>query len=266
MNAMSFKENLRTKMKIDRLFNQVKSTLGPADSDRRLDTERMRELLALSPLQRETLRDLELYRTPPGAAEELILVLDNELAFYRTTAADIALRKSPTVKEMLSIRNAIRILSDGDVVVSKKLRSLETVWKMSLGALDLTCTAADLEAMAAEGIDALAASRTEEVIECLTLLAELTEYKVPPKPFDLEGRFIRGQLKSGPTGAGRFGPLVIYDRIGNVLISIERQLDSRDEDDLNWMRQVVGGHEAPSHAGTAVITWLAAEAARILKV
>jgi hypothetical protein len=137
---------------------------------------------------------------------------------------------------------------------------------MSIEALDLTCTAADLDAMAADGIEALETSRTEGVIECLTLFAELTDYKGPPKPFDLEARFIRGQLKPGPSGGWRFGPLVIYDQVGNILISIERQLDSRDEDDLNWVRQVVGRKEAPSHEGAGVITWLATVAARTLKV
>jgi len=263
---MSFKKNLLIKMEIGRLFNEMAFSWGTADSSRRLDVGRMRQLLALSPLQKESVRDLELYRTPPDAREEMILVLDNDLAFYKTTVKDIAIRKSPTVKEMLNIRNAIRILNDGDVVVSKKARSLETVRDMSIEALDLTCTAADLDALAGEGTDALAASRNEGVIECLTLFAELTGFKAPPRSFDLEGSFVRGRLVSAPSGAWRYGPVVIYGRAENSLKLIERELDSRDEEDLGWMRRVAEGQEDASHQGAAVISWLSAEAASRLEV
>jgi len=41
-------------------------------------------------------RDLDLYVADTGTAVQKILVLDNELPIYRTTVADVAMRKSPT--------------------------------------------------------------------------------------------------------------------------------------------------------------------------
>ncbi|MEJ2041278.1 MAG: hypothetical protein P8X55_20470, partial [Desulfosarcinaceae bacterium] len=122
---MSFKDNLLKKIKIDRLAEKVRHSLGaPADSPRRVDRETMKTLLSMGPFRHQQERDLDLYFISRDDGPEQILALDNEMKIYRTTAEDVALRKSPTIKEMVSIRNAIKILSDKDVVVSAKAESL----------------------------------------------------------------------------------------------------------------------------------------------
>ena len=167
---MTLKDNLLKKIKIDRLVEQIKLTIGPADSDRRLDRTLMRQLLALSPLKPETVRDIELYRLTGSKPEkEMILVLDNDLAVYKTTVDDVAMRKSPTVKEMVSIRNAIKILNDKDVVVSKKETSLLEVQKMCLATLDLSYQRSDLAAIATEGRAAMELKDAAGVMESLSV-------------------------------------------------------------------------------------------------
>jgi hypothetical protein len=83
-----------------------------------------------------------------GPGKTRILVLDNDLTIYHTTVEDVVLRKSPTVKEMVSIRNAIKILNDKDVVISKKEASLKTIRDICIDQLDLHYTAADIDGIA----------------------------------------------------------------------------------------------------------------------
>ena len=48
---MSYKENLLTKIKIDKLANTVIASIGPAESGRKVDKDAMRTLLEMSPYQ-----------------------------------------------------------------------------------------------------------------------------------------------------------------------------------------------------------------------
>lgn len=252
--TVTFKENLLRKIKIDRLAGQIRLTIGPAAGERRLDKALMRQLLALSPLQPETVRDLEIYRLGGSKSDkEMILVLDNDLAFYKTGVEDVAMRKSPTVKEMVSIRNAIRILNDKDVVISKKEASLLQVQKMCLEALDLTYVRADLAAMAAEGRAALELKDTEGVMECLTLFSELTGYVTPPAPFKIDHHFIIAKPHNPLPGEAVFGPLVLYDETDNTLRLIEKTISSRDKAALASMQLVAKGLEEAAVEGVSVI-------------
>ncbi|OQY05994.1 MAG: hypothetical protein B6I22_06690 [Desulfobacteraceae bacterium 4572_123] len=116
---MSFKENLLKKINIDRTAQKVLNSIGPVGGDLKIDKQRMRSLLEIAAYEFRHVRDLHLYIQTHGPGTGRILVLDNDLAIYNTSIEDVAMRKSPTVKEMISIKNAIRILNDKDVVVSK---------------------------------------------------------------------------------------------------------------------------------------------------
>lgn len=251
---MSFKENLLQKIKIDRLAGKIRLTIGPAAGERRLDAALMRQLLAESPLEKKTVRDLELYLT--DADTGLILVLDNELAFYKTSMDDVALRKSPTVKEMISIRNAIKILNDQDVIVDKKEASLERVHKMCLDRLDLSHTQADIASIAQEAAAALEMASVDGIIEHLDLLAELTGYQPPPKAFRIKGCHIIGQLASKPGGESKYGPLVLYDLAENTLKLIDRTASTRDKAARESIQEIASGEQEPTLEGQAVISFL----------
>lgn len=141
---MSFKDNLRKKIEINALVNRIKASMGPPDSGRRVDKELVRKLMTEGSYERIVARDMELYRLPPLENKPRLLVIDNDLSIYRTSVDDVVLRKSPVVKEMLNIRNVIKILSDADVVVSKKDVSLNTLQEELVAGLDLRFTAEDI--------------------------------------------------------------------------------------------------------------------------
>lgn len=254
---MTFKENLLKKIKINSLVEAIKLSLGPANSERRLDTPLMRELLSLSPLKRETARDLELYIVDPGETSQQVLVLDNELAIYNTTVQDVAMRKSPTIKEMVSIRNAIKILSDKNVIVSKKEGSLETIQRMCLETLNLSYTPADIHLIAQDGMSALAAVESEGVTECLVLFAELLGFLPPPKPFQPPPHQTAiAKVVHKPSGDVLCGPLAVYDSLMNTLKLMEHQINSRDGDEMEALRQVYQGVAPASLEGAPVIAYL----------
>ena len=113
---MSFKKNLLKKIEINRMAENILNSIGPSGSERKVDKETMRRLLEMSDYQYRRVRDVDLYIQKSDTGLDKILVLDNELAIYRTTPEDVALRKSPRVKEIMNIRNIFKIMNDKDVV------------------------------------------------------------------------------------------------------------------------------------------------------
>ncbi|MBE9544745.1 MAG: hypothetical protein IMF02_09660, partial [Proteobacteria bacterium] len=135
---MSFKNNLLKKIQINQLSRTVLASIGSAESGLKIDKDAMRSLLEMSPYRYQKERDLDLYIQGLNGELSRILVLDNELPIYETTVDDVLIRKSPYTKEMLSIKNIIKILKDSDVKLSRKKRSLESVQKECIDGLDLT--------------------------------------------------------------------------------------------------------------------------------
>lgn len=253
---MSFKANLLKKIELDNLAQHILASIGPTDSGRKVDKDAMRRMLAAGPYQHQKVRDLDLYIFPGTIQEQKILVLDNDLTIYRTTIADVALRKSPTIKEMVSIRNAIKILSDSDVVVSKKADSLKTIQQECIALLDLSFNEADLDAIRIDGIASLESNYSEGVIEALTLLGELLGYGFVPKPFRLQHHHILG-LRAEKTAAGfSYGPLFVYNIIHNILSLIEAPLDSTDPKNIIFFKRVAAGEEKAAQNGPAVFQYL----------
>ena len=180
--AMTFKANLLQKIEIDTLAHKVIQSWGPPDSGRKIDKDTMRSLLEIGDFRHESVREMDLYYLREEETEQGdILVLDNELPIYHTSEADVAMRRNPTIKEMISIRNAIKILSDSDVVVSKKDESVRTVQRQLLDRLDLSFGEADIDGIAADGIRSLEREYTDGVVEALTLFAELLDYRKAPQ-------------------------------------------------------------------------------------
>lgn len=237
---MGFKENLLKKIEINKLTQQVLSTLGPADSERRLDRDIMRNLLEMGDFSFQHERDLDLYLFPDTEGIPLILVLDNELKLYKTTVDDVALRKSPTTKEMISIRNAIKILNDKDVVVSRKADTVERVRTRLINGLDLFYAPADIEALARDGRDALQNSYAEGVLETLALFAELLGYTKAPRIFQLPHQESWGRLETAGSGEMAYGPLVIFNRMQSSLHMYRSPINSRDKSALEAFRKNAG--------------------------
>jgi hypothetical protein len=202
---------------------------------------------------------MDLYIEDEGADNTRILVLDNDLTFYRTTVEDVVLRKNPTVKEMVSIRNAIKILNDKDVVVSRKEESLQTVQAICIGELDLRYTDADIKALADEGKSALENGYAPGVQENLMLFADLLAFVSAPKAFAMKHFDLYGKLERKPGGDFVFGPLVLYSLADGTLACFETPLRSRDKGRFDILKAVASGKEEATASGPDVFDLMAAK-------
>jgi len=253
---MSFKDNLLKKIKIKNMSKKVLGSIGPSDSERKTDKATMRRLLEMSPYTLHKKRDLDLYIKGDAEEKGEILVLDNELAIYNTTADDVVLRKSPTIKEMVSIRNAIKILSDSDVVISKKEESVKTIQKECIDLLDLSFNESDLEEIENEGSASLENGYSDGVIESLSLFAELLGFSPPPKAFKMRHCEIIGISVKKESGEILFGPAVIYSLAHNTLKLIEKKIGSFDKGEMEYFKQVIAENQEASKEGADVFQYL----------
>jgi hypothetical protein len=255
---MGFRENLLAKIEIDRLTQAVRSSLGPAGSETRLDREAMRRLLAMTAFAPRRERDLELFVAEEGPdGVGTVLVLDNELPLYRTTAADVALRKSPTVGEMASIRNIIKILRDSDVKRSRREASLEAVRAAALARLDLSFTPEDIDQIRRDGIASFESRYGEGVEENLMLLAELLGYRPPPAALHVPHVLVTGAAARGDAGEELFGPAVFYARIGNELRWSGERFAVQQTGPAERFKRIASGREPADDSGPAVFERLA---------
>jgi hypothetical protein len=254
---MSFRENILKKIKIDKTAAQVIHSIGPPDSGRKVDKNAMRRLLEMAPYSHRKERDLDLYVENIEAETKKILVLDNDLAIYHTHVEDVVLRKSPTVKEMISIRNAIKILNDSDVVMSKKEASVKTIQKECTAMLDLSYNESDLDHIAADGAASLTREYADGVIECLDIFAEILGFAGPPKAFKIGHHKMIGAVNRKPSGEVVYGPMVLYSMVHNRLSMIDQSIGSFDKEKIELLQQIAAGNtEGTAAAGADVFDHL----------
>jgi hypothetical protein len=205
----------------------------------------------------EKRRDLELYfrQLEPGIGE--ILVLDNELPLYgKTTLDDVTLRKSPELKEMISIRNVIKILHQSDVIMSKGRDALRYVRDRALDLLDLRFEEKDIEEMANDGIDALAREDSEVVMETLDLFVELLGYESVPAAVLVDDCVMFGSRHEAEDGKEAFGPIIMYNDRANILRLIEGTVHVDDPVEQEVIPQVALGEVEPDAEGDRVFRFL----------
>jgi hypothetical protein len=253
---MSYKENLLKKIEIDRLANRVIDSIGSPANGRKVDKEAMRRLLDMAGYTHRHERDLDLYLESGGATKGLILVLDNDLTIYDTTVEDVIIRKSPVVKEMISIRNIIKILNDKDVVVSRKEASVMHVQQACVKQLDLSHTADDIADIAIDGKASLESRYADGVVEVLAMFAEMLGYQTPPKVFDARHHHIMGALTEKAGGEILFGPAVIYAMAHNEIKLIDRRLSSLNKEDIDYYQGLVKGETKTALEGADVFEFL----------
>ena len=253
---MSFRENLLKKIELNRLVDQIRKTIAPAASEVRLDKDLMRELLAMSSFEPRKERDLDLYVKGGSESDDLVLVLDNELPIYKTSVEDVVIRKSPYTKEMLSIRNIIKILKDSDVKISRKEASLDNIQADCLASLDLSYTPADIESIAYDGAASLESKYPEGVMENLLLFADLAGFEPAPAPLRSKHHFIYGKLAPGDSGGVAFGPFFIYDRVHDSLGLVEEPVSTRDPEQVEYFKQLLDGHQNPPVMDARVFEFL----------
>jgi hypothetical protein len=257
---MSFRANLLKKMEIDKTAGKLFDSIKPVGSIHKVDRESMKYLLELSEYRYEKRRDLDLYYKESDEGKKRILVLDNDLSIYHTTIDDVVIRKSPYVKEMVSIRNVIKILNDGDVVVSKKEASVRAIQKECIEMLDLSFDENDLAEIEKSGTDALAISDTDTVLEAFLLFGEILEYVTPPKSFVVRGQTVLSRLTQMEDDTKLYGPIVLYNNEENKIKLMNDQIKVPEKEKIAHLHKIASGRAEPDMEGADVFTFLKKEA------
>jgi hypothetical protein len=257
MAVMSFKENLRAKIKLDRVFQSLVSTMREPPGRRWLDKGLTKELLAMTDFEHKKVRDLHLYIRPLEGEIMEVAVLDNELPLYHTTVADVTLRKSPYWQQMFSIRNVKKIMNDHDVIASKGKESLKRLHDNALALLDLTYTRDDLALLLEEARRGVEQKSIARIQESLDLFLELLGFQ-PVSLGVLElgfQSFARPKVNGGVVPA--FEHLILFDE-ENLSLGLKKGTFSPQSDsDLGWVMQYARGEETADLQGIDVFEFLA---------
>ena len=254
---MSFKENLKAKIKLDRIFQSLVSTVREPPGRRWLDKGLTKELLAMTDFEHKKVRNLDLYMRPLEDEIMEVAVLDNELPIYHTTVDDVTLRKSPYWQQMFSIRNVRKIMNDHDVITSKGKESLKRLHANALALLDLTYTRDDLALLLEDARRGVERKSIDQIRESLNLFIKLLDFQ--PLSLDvLEPRFqsfARPKLNGGVVPA--FEHLILFDE-ENLSLGLKKGVFSPQSDsDLGWVMQYARGQETADLQGIDVFEFLA---------
>ena len=254
---MSFKENLKAKIKLERLFQRLVSTMRETTGRRWLDKELTKKLLAMTDFEYKKVRDLHLYIRPLEGEIMEVAVLDNELPIYHTTVDDVTLRKSPYWQQMFSIRNVRKIMNDHDVIASKGKESLKRLHTIALALLDLSYTRDDLALLLKDARRGLEQKSIAQTLESLDLFLELLGFQ----PLSLElpdpgfQSFARQRLNGGDVPT--FEHLVLFNE-ENLSLGLKKGTFSPQSDsDLGWVMQYARGEKTADLQGIEVFEFLA---------
>ena len=253
---MSFKEDLKAKIKLDRLLRKLVSTIREPPGRRRVDKVRMQELLDITDLEHKKFRDLHLYIRPLEGEIMEVLVFDNELPIYHTTLTDVALRKSPRWQEMFSIGNIKKIMNDQDVIVSKGKDSLKRLHADALALLDLAYTRDDLVPLLEDARQGLERESLEKIQEPFDLFLELLDFQsvsLGVAEQDLQ-IFARPMLNAGVVPS--FEHLLLFSEETLSLGLKKGPFSPKSDSDLAWVSRYVRGEEPADLMGIDVFKFL----------
>ncbi len=256
---MSFAENLLNKIEINAIARKVLSTVGPVGSPQKVDKDAMSNLLMRARYKKQEKRQLLLFYKKLEDGQDRILVLDNDLNVYHTTLEDVLLRKNPTVKEMISIRNAIKILNDKDVVVSKKETSVQEIEKEAISFLDLSFSKQDIEEIESAGSLALEKGDSSGIQQSIDLFSEMLGYQDAPGWFRLGGYIVRAGVTKNQNRSIVFGPILIYNFQENIISLVNDRMESHEKEKIESIRQIALGQEKADREGAKVFEFLKKE-------
>jgi hypothetical protein len=255
--VMSFRENLKAKIKLDRVFQSLISTMREPPGRRWLDKGLTKELLAMTDFEHKKVRDLHLYVRPLEGELMEVAVLDNELPIYHTTVDDVTLRKSPYWQQMFSIRNVRKIMNDHDVIASKGKESLKRLHANALARLDLSYTRDDLAPLLEDARRGVEQKSIARIQESLDLFLELLGFQ----PVSLEvlepgfQSFARPKVNGVVVPA--FEHLILFDE-ENLSLGLKKGAFSLQSDsDLGWVMRYARGEKTADLQGTDVFEFLA---------
>ena len=253
---MSFKENLKAKINLDRLLQRLVSTIREPPGKRWLDKVLTQELIDMTDFKHKKFRDLHLYLRPLEGEVMEVVVFDNELPIYHTTVADVALRKSPRWQEMFSIRNVKKIMNHHDVLVSEGKESLKRIHANALALLDLTYTRDDLAVLLEDARSGLEQNSIGQIQESLDLFLELLDFE----PLSLGVLEKDLQIFAGPKVNGGAVPAfehVIFFDEETLSLGLKKGAFSPQSDlDLAWVVKYARSEEPADLKGIDVFKFL----------
>ena len=254
---MPFKENLKAKIKLDRVLQKILATIREPPGKRSLDKVLTQELLEMTDLEYKKVRDLHLYiRSLEGAIIE-VLVLDNELPIYHTTVDDVALRKSPYWQQIFSIRNIRKIMNDQDVIISKGKESLKRLHANALALLDLSYTRDDLALLLEDARRGLEQKSIAEIQESLDLFFTLLDFQAVSLGMLEQELQLFARPKANGGAVPAFEHLVLFNE-ENLSLGLKKGAFSPQNDsDLAWVLKCARGEEHPDLQGIDVFAFLA---------
>ena len=254
---MSFKENLKAKIELDRLLRKLVSTTTEPPGKRWLDKVLTQELLAITDFEHKKVRDLHLYMRPLEGAIIEVLVLDNELPIYHTTVDDVALRKSPYWQQIFSIRNIRKIMNDQDVIISKGKESLKRLHANALALLDLSYTRDDLALLLEDARRGLEQKSIAEIQESLDLFFTLLDFQAVSLGMLEQELQLFARPKANGGAVPAFEHLVLFNE-ENLSLGLKKGAFSPQNDsDLAWVLKCARGEEHPDLQGIDVFAFLA---------
>jgi hypothetical protein len=255
---MSFKENLKAKIKLDALLRKITSTIREIPAQKRLDKELTQELLEMTDLEPKKVRDLHLYVRPLEGEIMEVLVFDNELPIYHTTVYDVALRKSPEWKEMFSIKNIKKVMNDQDVIVTKGRESLKRMHANALALLDLSYTGDDLALLVEDARRGLEKKSLEQIQESLNLFFELLDFQPVSLGILEHDLQVFARPKTNGGAATTFENILFFNEESFTLGLKKGTLSPQSDLDLAWVMQYARGEEKADLEGAEVLEFLAA--------
>jgi hypothetical protein len=254
---MSFKENLKARIKADRLFGKLVSTTKEPPAKWWVDKVLTQELLEMTDLEHKKFRDLHLYIRPLEGEIMEILVFDNELPIYHTTLADVALRKSPFWQEMFSIRNIKKIMNHHDVLVSRGKESVKRIHANALALLDLTYTRDDMAVLLEDAGRGLEHKSIAQIQESFDLFSNLLDFQ--PVSLQVPERDLQVFARPTPNGGDvqTFEHLILFDEKTLSLGLKKGTFSPQSDSDLAWVMRYVRGEETADLQGIDVFAFLA---------
>jgi hypothetical protein len=157
---------------------------------------------------------------------------------------------------MLIIRNAIKILNDKDIVISKGVETVKSLQDECIRLLDLSYTESDLEELEQDGVAALGNGYIDGVLESLALFAELLGYRPPAKKLQLAHFSIWGASMEKESRDVKFGPLVVYSMMHNELKYIDERISIDDSGTGERIHHLVSAEQKALAQGPAVFKLL----------
>jgi len=254
---VALKENLRKKIRLDRLAKKLASTMGEKAGQPYLNKKRMKEFLELTDREHIRIRDLDLYVRPLENEISEILVLDNELPIYHTTVADVALRKSPIWKEMFSIRNLKKILNDRDVVASRGRESLTNLHTAAVAGLDLSYTREDMDALVTEARLGLKQQSIDRIRESFDFFFELLGFQALSLGVLEQDVHAFAGSKANVGEAESFIHLILFDERSLKVLLIKGDFSPDNDWFLAHALLCVNGKETADFQGAEVFEFLA---------